>query len=323
MNAIGTSSEALADPKLASNDVTLLMMGIGPSSEDYYPQVVMHSLMKILRDQSLSAHHHAAIEAVMYIFKTLGLKVVQFLPVIVPGFLSLMRSCNAGMLEIYIHKLGDLVTIVKQHIRNYLKDIFDLIDEYWTPLTSLQVNIVSLIEAIARALDGELKIYLPRILPHMLQIIDSDTTERRQATIRVLHAFVVFGSNIEEYMHLVIPVVVKLFEKPDAPPVARRQAITTITAMSKRVNMFDYASRIIHPLARVLPMLPPDARNAAMDLLCALIFQLGTDYAKFIPVINKVLTKHRITHSNYEHLVGKLLKGENLPQELGRAINER
>lgn len=290
MNAIETSSEALADTKLASNDVTLLMMGIGPSSEDYYPQVVMHSLMKILKDPSLTAHHHTAIEAVMYIFNSLGLKVVQFLPVIVPGFLSLMRSCNASMLEMYIHKLGDLVTIVKQHIRNYLKDIFDLIDEYWMPVSSLQINIISLIEAIAKALDGELKIYLPRLLPHMLQIFDNDTSERRQPTAKVLHAFVIFGANIEEYMHLVIPVVVKLFEKPDAPVNVRREALTTITALSKRVNMFDYASRIIHPLARVLPTLPLETRNAAMDLLCALIFQLGTDYAKFIPAINKVMS---------------------------------
>ncbi|KAI9272821.1 armadillo-type protein [Phascolomyces articulosus] len=323
MNAIETSSEVLADPKLASNDVTLLMMGIGPSSEDYYPQVVMHSLMKILKDPSLTAHHHTAIEAVMYIFKSLGLKVVQFLPVIVPGFLSLMRSCNPSMLETYIHKLGDLVTIVRQHIRNYLKDIFDLIDDYWQPVSSLQINIITLIEAIAKALDGELKVYLPRLLPQMLQIFDNDTTERRQPTSKVLNAFVVFGSNIEEYMHLVIPVVVRLFEKPDAPVAIRREALVTITALSKRVNMFDYASRIIHPLARVLPVLPLEARNAAMELLCALIFQLGTDYAKFIPVINKVLTRYRITHSNYDLLVGKLLKGENLPQELGKAINDR
>lgn len=293
MNAIGNSNEALADPKLASNDVTLLMMGIGPSSEDYYPQVVMHSLMKILRDPSLSAHHYAAIEAIMYIFKTLGLKVVQFLPVIIPGFLLLMRTGTAGMLEVYIHKLGDLVSIVKQHIRNYLKDIFDLIDDYWTPISSLQITIISLIEAIAKALDGELKVYLPRLLPHMLQIFDNDTSESRQPTIKVLHAFVVFGANIEEYMHLVIPVVVKFFEKPDAPVSVRRQAITTITALSKKVNMFDYASRIIHPLARVLPVLPPEARSAAMDLLCALIFQLGTDYTKFIPVINKVSSTTR------------------------------
>ncbi|KAG1246296.1 hypothetical protein G6F68_014703 [Rhizopus microsporus] len=157
----------------------------------------------------------------------------------------------------------------------------------------------------------------------MLQIFDRDISERRQPTLRVLHAFVVFGANIEEYMHLVIPAVVRFFEKPGVPASVRRQAITTITALCKKVNMFDYASRIIHPLARVLPALPVEARNAAMDLLCALIFQLGTDYTKFIPVINKVLARFRITHTNYELLVGKLLKGENLPQELGKTFDDR
>ncbi|ORZ13215.1 armadillo-type protein [Absidia repens] len=323
MNAIDGFSEALVDPKLTSNDVTLLMMGVGPSSEDYYPQVVMHSLMKILRDPSLSQHHYPVIEAIMSIFKTLGLKVVQFLPLVIPGFLSLMRSCTPNMLGSYFHKLSELVGIVKQHIRNYLKDIFDLIDEYWTPESSIQITIISLIESIAKALDGELKIYLPRLLPHMLQIFDSDLSDRRQPTIRVLHAFVIFGANIEEYMHLVIPAIVKFFEKPDAPVAVRRQAMATITSLCKKVNMFDYASRIIHPLARVLPVLPIEARNSAMDLLCALVFQLGTDYAKFIPVVNKVLTKYRITHTNYELLVGKLLKGENLPQELGKALDDR
>jgi FKBP12-rapamycin complex-associated protein len=56
------------------------MIGLGPSSEDYYPTVVINALMKILRDSSLSAHHTAVIEAVMYIFKTLSLKCVPFLP---------------------------------------------------------------------------------------------------------------------------------------------------------------------------------------------------------------------------------------------------
>ena len=53
----------------------------GPSqSEDYYPTVAMEALMRILKDPSLSVHHTAVVQAVMYIFKTLGLKCVPFLP---------------------------------------------------------------------------------------------------------------------------------------------------------------------------------------------------------------------------------------------------
>src|SRR6185437_13302677 len=142
---------------------------------------------------------------------------------------------------------GSLVSIVQQHIRNYLPDIFSLVQEYWNPSSTTQTTIISLVEEISKALDGEFKNYLPKLLPLMLQIFEEDKTDKRQPTTKVLHAFVVFGTNIEEYMHLVIPVIVKLFEKPDVPTSLRKAAIVAIGQMSKKVNFSDHASRIIHP----------------------------------------------------------------------------
>ena len=50
-------------------DVALLMQGMSPSNEEYYPKVAITNLMKILKDPSLSIHHTKVIQAVMYIFK--------------------------------------------------------------------------------------------------------------------------------------------------------------------------------------------------------------------------------------------------------------
>ncbi|CAI2178216.1 17365_t:CDS:10 [Funneliformis geosporum] len=319
---IGSSEDSLSDPKATNTDV-LLMMGLGPSSEDYYPTVVINALMKILRDASLNAHHTAVIEAVMYIFKTLSLKCVPFLPQITPAFLGVMRTCPSGMLEFYFQQLGILVSIVKQHIRNYLSDIFTLVESFWNPSSTIQITIIDLVEQIAISLDGEFKNHLPVLLPIMLQIFDQDRSEKRNPTLKVLHALVVFGTNIEEYMHLVIPVVVKLFEKSDVPLQLRKSAVQTIGQMSKKVNFSDHASRIIHPLARVLAMPYMDLKIAAMDTLCALVVQLGSDYAIFIPMINKVFQKQRIQHPDYEMLVSKLLKGEPLPVSEERSNESR
>ncbi|CAG8530152.1 16586_t:CDS:10 [Funneliformis mosseae] len=319
---IGSSEDSLSDPKATNTDV-FLMMGLGPSSEDYYPTVVINALMKILRDASLNAHHTAVIEAVMYIFKTLSLKCVPFLPQITPAFLGVMRTCPSGMLEFYFQQLGILVSIVKQHIRNYLSDIFALVESFWNPSSTIQITIIDLVEQIAISLDGEFKNHLPVLLPIMLQIFDQDRSEKRNPTLKVLHALVVFGTNIEEYMHLVIPVVVKLFEKSDVPLQLRKSAVQTIGQMSKKVNFSDHASRIIHPLARVLAMPYADLKTAAMDTLCALVVQLGSDYAIFIPMINKVIQKQRIMHPDYEMLVSKLLKGEPLPVSEERSNETR
>lgn len=59
------------------------ILGLNPSAEEYYPTVVIHSLMKILRDPSLGVHHTAVVQAIMYVFKTLGLKCVPFLPQVI------------------------------------------------------------------------------------------------------------------------------------------------------------------------------------------------------------------------------------------------
>ncbi|ORX52573.1 phosphatidylinositol kinase Tor2 [Piromyces finnis] len=287
-----------------------LPLGLSPSSEEYYPTVAINALMRILRDPSLSVHHTAVVQAVIYIFKTLGLKCVSFLPQIMPAFLNMMRVCQVGNLEFYFQQLGILVTVVKQHIRNYLTEIYQLIQEFWNFNSNIQLTIISLMESIAIALNCEFKAYLPQLLPQLLQIFETDTSEKRQLTIKVLKAFIVFGSNLEEYLHLVIPVIIKLFERIDAPLDLRREAIQTIGNLCKNVNFSDHASRIIHPLVRILPN--TELRNDAMDTLIKLVLQLNSDYAIFVPMVNKILIKNHIQHAEYDNLVTKLLKNEPL-----------
>lgn len=305
--------------RLESNqmtDISLMMTGLTPSNKEYFPTVVINALLNILKDPSLVQHHAVVIEAIMNIFRTLGLECVSFLDKIIPAFLSVIRSSPSNRLESYFSQLGILVTIVRQHIRNFLPDIVAVLQEYWNVSPTLQANILQLVEAISGSLEGEFKIYLAGLLPLMLSVLEKDVSTRRLPSERVLHAFLVFGSSSEEYMHLIIPVIVSVFEKPQQPSFIRKSAIETVGKISRQVNLNDYASKIIHPLARVLAGNDSSLRLAALDTLCALIFQLGKDYLHFVGTINKVLVAHQIQHQNYELLVSKLQKGEVLPQDL-------
>ncbi|RDA95477.1 hypothetical protein CP533_5392 [Ophiocordyceps camponoti-saundersi (nom. inval.)] len=297
-------------------DISLMMTGLTPSNKEYFPTVVINALLQILKDHSLAQHHAAVIEAIMNIFRTLGLECVSFLDRIVPAFLHVIRSSASTRLESYFNQLATLVSIVRQHIRNYLHDIIEILQEYWHKSTSLQTTIISLVEAISRSLEGEFKIYLAGILPLMLGVLDKDLSAKRIPSERVLHAFLVFGASAEEYMHLIIPVIVRTFEKQGQPAFIRKQAIDTIGKISRQVNLNDYAAKIIHPLTRVLDMGEPPLRAAALDTLCALIQQLGKDYLHFMGTVNKVMSLHQIQHQNYELLASKLKKGEVLPQDL-------
>ncbi|KAF9525319.1 phosphatidylinositol 3-kinase [Crepidotus variabilis] len=314
-----TSETAVA----AVNQIPETQHAATSGSDDYYQTVVITALLAILKDQGLSSHHHTVIEAIMSIFKTQGLKCVTFLPQIIPAFASVTRGSAARLQEFHLQQLAILIGIIKQHIRNFVPEVFVLVTELWDNPT-LQLPIVSLIEALGKALDAEFKPFLPSILPLILKIFEGELTEKRTSTqIKVFDAFLTFGANIEEYLHLVIPIIVKSYERrdftdrPESLTALRKRAIQTIDGMSRRINFSDHASRIIHPLIRVLEDGSNELRMAVMDTLCSLVVQLGSDFAIFVPTINKCLLRNRVPHPKYENLISKLLNGERLPQEAG------
>ena len=205
-----------------------------------------------------------------------------------PVYLNIMQSGTLHNLDFYFEKMGFLVLVVKLHIRPYIPDLLKLIFDNWSH-TGLQGRIIGLVESIAIALEGEFKVYLPKLLRSMLVVLDTDLSEKHRASLRVLQALVKLGSNIEEYLHLVVPVLVKTFERTDAPMNLRRAAISTVGALSKRIDFSDYASRIIHPLVRTLSAPGQELRNVTMDVLCLLVVQLGQDYLNFVPLVQKVM----------------------------------
>jgi serine/threonine-protein kinase mTOR len=172
-----------------------------------------------------------------------------------------------------------------------MADVFGLVTSLWDN-AALQLPLVSLVEALGLALDAEFRPFLPTILPPLLKVFDGSQHEKNekkiQTQIKIFDAFLTFGANIEEYLHLVIPVIVKTYEWSEGTTALRKRAIQTIDGLSRRVNFSDHASRIIHPLVRVLEQANNEIRMTVMDALCSLVIQLGSDFAIFVPTINKV-----------------------------------
>jgi len=67
------------------------------------------------------------LQAVTFIFKSLGIKCVPYISQVMPSFLNVIRMADVNFKEFLFQQLGVLIAIVKQHIRNYLDDIFALI----------------------------------------------------------------------------------------------------------------------------------------------------------------------------------------------------
>ncbi|KAL7287805.1 hypothetical protein TKK_0018180 [Trichogramma kaykai] len=309
LESLSLRPSADARPETADELSTSEMLVNMPSAtlEEYYPAVAISTLMRIIREPTLAQHHTMVVQAVTFIFKSLGIKCVPYISQVMPSFLNVLRTADAGFREYLFQQLAILIVIVKQHIRNYLDDIFSLVKEFWTLNSPLQSTLIHLVEQVAIALGAEFRIYLPRLMPQILRVLTHDMSKERQVTIKLLQALQKFGGNLDNYLHLVIPPVVRLFQSsPDIPVNVSRCALETVELLAECLDFTDFASRIIQALARTFNQCP-ELKIPACETLCALVIQLGPKFQIFVPMVQRVMSKNRVTYARYDSLVDKVV----------------
>lgn len=310
--AIPDKSDDATNTDLSSSEMLVNMSS--STLEEYYLAVAIATLMRIIRDPTLSMHHTMVVQAVSFIFTSLGIKCVPYIAQVLPSLLNVVSTADVNFREFLFQQLGQLIVIVKQHIRNYLDDICALIIKFWTPNSPIQNTLILLIENIATALGAEFKVYLPKLMPQILRVLNHDTSKDRTGTLKLLEALKTFGNNLDDYMHLILPPIVKLFDSQDCPVNVSRQALETVDQLADILDFSDFISRIVHPIVRTLDT-TPELRATAMDTCCSLIQQLGRKFLIFVPLIQKTCAKHKINHHKFDMLISRFSTDSTLADD--------
>ncbi|KZV98444.1 phosphatidylinositol 3-kinase [Exidia glandulosa HHB12029] len=284
----------------------------GAASEEYYLRVVMAELLEILKNPLRDGAHHVAVEAIMSIFKTQGLSAVVFLPQIIPTFASVIRESTVRYQEFHLQQLAILVSIIGEHVRSYLETLLDLVHALWHVSPPLRLALATLIEALAYAMDTELKQHVPPLVGVLLAGLEP--SERPATQMHVLRALVALGGCLEPYLGLVLPPVVAAVADSQDWAV-KRTAVQTIEGLASRIQMTPMLGRIAHPFVKALACESEELRDAVMDALCVLGARAGSDYALFIPLVDSAVVRYEIKHEQYEDMVRRMLHGERPVEE--------
>ncbi|GER42126.1 serine/threonine protein kinase mTOR [Striga asiatica] len=313
----GEVTRAACDPsqhtRSSMDEVPVDLWPSFATSEDYYSTVAISCLMRIFRDSSLSSYHQKVVGSLIFIFKAMNLGCVPYLPKVLPELLHTVRSCDDNNLKEYITwKLGTLVSIVRQHIRKYLPDLFSLISELWSSFNLPAANrpvhgspVLHLLEQLCLALNDEFRTHLPFILPFCIQVLSDAERFKDTYVVDILHTLEVFGGTLDDHMHLLLPALIRIF-KLDASVEVRRAAIRTLTKLIPRVQVSGHISALVHHLKLVLDGNNDELRKDAVDALCCLGHAFGEDFTIFIPSIHKLLSKHCMRHKDFEEIEDRI-----------------
>ena len=194
-----------------------------PADEDFYPTVAIQALMRIFRDPNLAVHHGMVIQAVMFIFKSMGLGCVPYLKKVVPHMIQTIRTCESNNLrEAMLKHLATLSLIVREHLRPYAADIFDVVEMFWS--SRHLATIFNLISNISVGVPDAFRKFVPRLVRSLittfdeLRVADWSVEEGRSALRRdgferlhlLLRSLSILKGVLGDYLHVLVPALLKL-----------------------------------------------------------------------------------------------------------------
>jgi FKBP12-rapamycin complex-associated protein len=328
-----------------------LIPGIGEAAGDSVTAETVGSLVRILKNETLKAHHSQTVSVLMFIMKGIEYNArLPFLPLLLPPFLRTIRTCDRNHRAHLLDKLKELVELVKGSIvsmaeapeeTDFLAEIIDLVEDSWSEIALLK-HVLDLIQKLSEYMPMEFKPHMPSLLPKMIASLqrewrtvlngdESDSQASQDAgraaehCEQILSSFETFGSMLADYMYLALPQMVSIVVQPGPHGLdTKRIAAGTIGTLCEHVNMTEYSSRIVLPLARALLERTSEATDAQqlkitiINTLSTLITSIGYEYAIFIPMIENVMAELRSAKvtallkslKTYDTFVSKLLTAE-------------
>ncbi|KAG7341979.1 phosphatidylinositol 3- and 4-kinase [Nitzschia inconspicua] len=198
-----------------------------PSDEEFYPTVTIQALMRIFKNQSLTVHHGMVMQAIMFIFKSLGLRSVPFLSQVVPHIMITIKTCGPSNLrESLLKQVATLSGIVREHLRPYVADIFDIVEQFWS--SRHLSTLLSLTNHVAVGVSDEFKRFLPRLIRlYLISLEELQTGDyptpalpvprgqslRESERLRlILCSLRSLRGVLGDFLHVLVPVLLKLVD---------------------------------------------------------------------------------------------------------------
>ncbi len=278
-----------------------------PMDDEFYPTVALQALTSILKSPSLSVYHQISMQAIMFIFDSLGPRCVPFLEGIVPHILATALTCGQMTLrEALLKQIARLSSIVEDNLGPYVKDIFKVIEMFWD--SKNLATILKLIERLALGVSAAFREYVSLIITRFISTFDkfqsgswTKGTKSLEAEFErvelVLESMCDLRETLVEYIHILLPALLKLTDSLVNPslyfgirsPKFRPLAIDSIRTVSKLLQTKNISSLkgqteqmpalAAQPLIRLLTGAECDKEVgvALIDALCICARKIGRE----------------------------------------------
>ncbi|CAF4450596.1 unnamed protein product, partial [Rotaria socialis] len=319
VNDITSTHRVRAQPdpiEISSNE--LLVASGAQSLTDFYTSMAIYVCLRVLKDPNSPQLHLKAVQAISIILQWLGSSCTQYVSLVLPRLLSVVRSTDDRNLVPYFRQINIIIISIKGSIIQYVNDVVQLIRDYWDTHTDLQILLIQTIESLAAALDTEFRHYIHLLLPFVMKTfrIDSSVSglnnltanqsqDRQLILSQMFSTLNKFGKTLKPHFNVVLPSILDIASTNTYPIKLQKEALDTIEQLADKVFLSDYVSAILQILLRIIRKTAP-LQIKCLDIILIIAQQMGKHFLVFSSLVSKTMEDMKLQHSKYELYISKL-----------------
>ncbi len=262
-NAIYATNNQQADQQSFDPNEMLISMNSNGSLEEYYPALAIHLLMKTIKTSVSVNVRKDAIQWLLYAMRSLDKRCVNYVELVIPPLLDLIKSSNDNLVIDLINQLCFLIGYIKKHIEPYLPAILEFIESYWNNNSAqikMVVALIDLVESIANVMDIEFKRYLPKVLPLILKQLRTEINEATYTnTTKILRLLSLCTCCLENYVHLILSQFAEYLTL--VANTHKQEIMFTILTFARQITISDNCAILFQSFIKILEQnsthLPP------------------------------------------------------------------
>ena len=281
-------------------------------SDKDYSSLAIEQMVKVLLDQTLRDHHQIVLNGIKYIVQNLGTECVQYLHLVIPPLLKLIKySEHSHLNESLYHCLFVIINTVKEQIGTFCDDMFDTMHEIFMEKEH-QGHLLDLLKLIGHHASSKLKEEMYLLVPKLLNIIETNKlSQTGNLTSQCLKTIAeVKPELLDDYLYLLIPSILGVCASGQTALGLELKicALGIFYTLVNCENFKEHMAQILHSLLGVMETTPAlEYVRAIVTVFKEMAVNAGVDFAPYLPLIQKAMRRIKVADEEYDELVERIL----------------
>lgn len=279
--------------------------------DNKYPTKAIQHLVKVLLDPTLRDHHHIVLQGMSYIVKHLSADCVEFLPVIIPPLMILIKTNDADLILDLYQCVNSIISSVPRDIARFADILFETVHEV---LFTQSLQVLELIKLLNVNCRENLVTDMYLLLPKVLQLIECKRVQDIGVSVKAVNTVGEFHLSIlDNHLYIIIPMLLRLCANGGVTGEELKlsvEVLRTIDTLKQCSSFREHMGQIIHSLLQLMETHLGQAQfvQAILELLSSMAERLTLDFAPYIPLVQKAIRRNKLAYERFDFQVEAIAK---------------